>query len=108
MKRAIIYILVGILVVTIGIFFYSQQSPDRNQSDKYFCNVDEDCAIRRINCDGCNFGFTCINKEWPHCELSPAPGEYCPPAPPWVTNCKCINSKCIDCRGDECKTNSGS
>ena len=112
MRKIILIILV--LVVIIGIFFYFQQLPNRKPVDEYFCNIDEDCAIKIIGCDKecvpcpcINYG--CVDKDWDFgsdCDI--LEGVSCPPAPPWVTNCKCINSKCADCRGDECKIGPGS
>jgi len=77
-------------------------------SNKY-CNVDEDCEIKIIcdkDCSPCPcINHECFNKKWDlDVDCSPPLGVSCPPAPSWVTNCKCIDSECVDCRGNECKT----
>ncbi len=75
------------------------------ETDEYFCNVDKDCEIKVIDCDkDCSpcpcINRGCVNKEWDlDVDCSIPPGLTCPPETQvWVNNCKCVNSKCVNCR----------
>ncbi len=64
---------------------------------QYSCQSDSDCTIKPIGCSDCNPMSACVNKNWIlNCNLTR--NQNCPPAPLWVNSCKCVNSKCADCR----------
>ena len=79
---------------------------------KFDCVIDEDCAIRRVRCWQCDSVYSCTNKTWVDCNLTPpaggclpsAPGSVWPKDPTWPASCKCVNSKCVSdkCIGGDC------
>jgi hypothetical protein len=94
-----------ILIIFIGLFCYIQTYKNILHSNKYFCNKDEDCEIQAIECKECCPMVGCVNSKWiMNCNYIENEPICKPCSPFWVNNCKCINSKCVDCRGEECKT----
>jgi hypothetical protein len=101
-KFLLIVVVLAIIVGAITIWYtkiLEQPYPpsEIESTEKYACNNNEDCIIRKVDCSGCDFDLECVNEKWAACELSPPSGEYCPPpvpSPDWPTSCECIDSKC--------------
>lgn len=70
-------------------------------SDENICSLDSDCIIREINCGNCKPLRRCLNKGVNlNCSLADNNCQLTLE----INNCKCINWKCAECKGNECAT----
>lgn len=71
-------------------------------SDKNICFQDIDCVLKMKSCQGCYPLRKCVNGgQTLTCDNLTK--ENCPPSSLEITKCKCIDEKCADCVGDDCK-----
>ena len=105
MKKLLVLTAVFVVIATLAIVNIFLPClfivPPEHNLDLFqlLCEQDSDCVIKEVECEQCNPTIACSNEDWVlFCDPEENVTLPCPPSPPWVTTCKCVNSMCVDCR----------